>query len=110
MKSTCTLRPPMPPLALMYFAAPRTESTADWNSPGANGLSTSATTAMRMVSAVTPTSVAFGASFDCALAATPPMVTMPAAIRTTIATMLTRFTGSPLLRNVATAYHIVTRS
>ena len=25
MKSTCTLRPPMPPLALMYFAAPFTD-------------------------------------------------------------------------------------
>ncbi len=64
MKSTTSLRPATPPppaLLLRYFAAPFTPSTAPLNSPGANGLSTSAITAMWISVAVTPISVALGA-------------------------------------------------
>ena len=80
----------------MYFAAPFTESTADWNSPGANGLSTSATTAMRISVGVTPTSVALFASL-CALALTVPTVASAAEIASAHAQIVTlsRFTGPP---------------
>src|SRR6516165_979914 len=46
----------------MYFTAPATPSTPPWNKPGAIELSTSATCAMWIVLASTPTSVAVGAS------------------------------------------------
>src|SRR5258706_4295537 len=101
MKSTLTLRPAMPPLALMYLAAPFTESTADWNSPGANGLSTSATTAMRISVGDTPTSVALFALL-WALALTVPTVATAADIASAQAQIatLSRFTGSPLLHGL----------
>ena len=52
MKSTWTLRPPArPPLALTNLANALTPSTDPWNSPGRAALSTSAITAMRIVSA-----------------------------------------------------------
>ena len=62
MKSTTTLRPPSPPLLLMYFPNPRTASREPANAPGASGVSTSAITAIRISVGVTPTSVACGAS------------------------------------------------
>src|SRR6478752_3693523 len=62
MKSTATLRPARPPLALVYLAQPFTPSTEPWKMPGASELSTSATTAMRIVVSLTPTSVAAGFS------------------------------------------------
>src|SRR4051794_27830751 len=97
MKSTFTLRPAIPPVALMYLAAPFTASTADWNRPGANGLSTSATTAMRISVGVTPTSVALLASL-CAPALTVPTVASPAEMTSAHAqnATLSRFTGPPL--------------
>src|SRR4051812_9451274 len=96
MKSTFTLRPAIPPVALMYLAAPFTASTADWNRPGANGLSTSATTAMRIWVGVTPTSVALLASL-CAPALTVPTVASPAEMTSAHAqtATLSRFTGPP---------------
>ena len=60
MKSTWSCRPAMPPSALIIFTAPRTLSTELWNRPGDRGVSTSAISAMRMVHAVTPISVATG--------------------------------------------------
>ncbi len=61
MKSTCTLRPPAtPPLALTNLANALTPSTDPWNRPGRAALSTSAITAMRIVSAVTPISPVAG--------------------------------------------------
>jgi hypothetical protein len=60
-------------------------------------LSTSATTAIRISVAVTPISVAFGASFYCAPAVVAPVATTPAVIRTMSAMTLGRFTGSPLV-------------
>ena len=63
MKSTCTLRPPIPPLALTYLPQPWTPSTMPLSTPGAIGLSTSATTATLMVLAVTPTSLVVLASW-----------------------------------------------
>ena len=42
----------------MYLAKPSTASRDPWKSPGAAGVSTSAITAIRIVVAVTPTSVA----------------------------------------------------
>ena len=65
MKSTTTLRPAIPPppaLLLRYLAPAFTPSTMPWNRPGTNGLSTSASTAMWISVALTPTSVAFGFS------------------------------------------------
>ena len=62
MKSTTSLRPPIPPLALMYLTAPFTPSTPSWNSPGAKELSTSATVAMWISFAVTPISESVGFS------------------------------------------------
>ena len=76
MKSTCTLRPAIPPLALTYFPQPLTPSTMPWSTPGTIELSTSATTATLMVLAVTPTSLA-ALDFDCARAGAP--VSVPAA-------------------------------
>ena len=46
----------------MYLAAARTPSTEPWNNPGRAALSTSAITAIRMVSGVTPISLAAGCS------------------------------------------------
>ena len=54
-------------LLLRYLAAARTPSTAPLKSPGASGVSTSASTAMWISVALMPTSVAFGFSLlDCA--------------------------------------------
>ena len=63
MKSTCTFRPASPPCALMYLPHACTASAAALNRPGASGVFTSAMTAIRIVVAVTPTSVALGFSF-----------------------------------------------
>src|SRR4029079_8951507 len=63
MKSATILRPPIPPppaFELRYAAAPVAPSTTPWNSPGWNGLSTSAGTATWISLAVMPTSVAVG--------------------------------------------------
>ena len=49
-----------PAVLVDVVAKPRTAATGPANSPGCNGLSTSATTAMRIVVAVTPTSVGWG--------------------------------------------------
>ncbi len=49
-------------MALTYFAQPFTPSTEPWKMPGASGVSTSATTAIRISLSVTPTSVAVGFS------------------------------------------------
>ena len=57
MKSTLTLRPPIPPLAFTYLPHPWTPLTMPSSTFGAIGLSTSATTATLMVLAVTPTSL-----------------------------------------------------
>ena len=93
MKSTTSLRPAIPPppaLLLMYFAAPCTPSTTPWKRPGEKGLSTSATTAIRISVAVTPISVALGAgAFVCAdtgIAATAPTVRVMAPTNPTTAT------------------------
>src|SRR6266540_2875844 len=57
MKSTSTLRPASLPWPLMYFAKACTPLTMPWNRPGRAGLSTSAITAILIVSAVTPISL-----------------------------------------------------
>jgi len=57
MKSTLTLRPPIPPLAFTYLPHPWTPLTMPSSTFGAIGLSTSATTATLMVLALTPTSL-----------------------------------------------------
>src|SRR5262245_22198254 len=57
MKSPCTLRPANWPWPFWYFAKARTPLTTPWNAPGRTGLSTSAITAIRIVSAVTPISL-----------------------------------------------------
>ena len=63
MKSTWIFRPPAtPPESLMNLAAARTPLTDPWNNPGRAALSTSAITAIRMVSGVTPISLAAGCS------------------------------------------------
>src|SRR6516164_3194587 len=56
-KSTTTLRPASPPLALTSVAHCLTAFTDFWNSPGTSALFTSATMATWMVLAVSPTSV-----------------------------------------------------
>ena len=56
MKSTLTLRPARPPCALMYLAKPLNPSTTPWNSPGASGVSTSASTAILISFGVMPMS------------------------------------------------------
>ncbi len=56
MKSTVSVRPATPPLAFTYFAPACAPSTTPLNTFGAIELSTSATTAMLMVFAVTPIS------------------------------------------------------
>jgi hypothetical protein len=56
MKSTTSLRPARPPWALMYFAKPFTAAGTLANRPGSSVFSTSATTAMRIVVGVMPTS------------------------------------------------------
>ncbi len=95
MKSTFSLRPATPPVALISFTAAFTPSTAPWNKPGLNGLSMSATTAMRISSLVTPTSVA------PSLAVVPPNAGVPAASAparasaTTTVITIVRFTASP---------------
>ena len=71
MKSTTTLRPASPPLPLMYLPKPMTASREPANAPGASGVSTSAITAMRISSALTPTSVACGASLGVLAAPAP---------------------------------------
>ena len=71
MKSTWILRPPMPPLALAYFPYPFTPSTMPCSTPGTIGLSTSSTTAMRIVVGVIPTSLAVLPDLDCASAGAP---------------------------------------
>ena len=68
MKSTTTLRPAMPPSWLTVGAHAFTASAPDLKRPGTTGLSTSATTAMRISESVIPTSLAFG--FCCAPAGT----------------------------------------
>src|SRR6516162_7641817 len=56
-KSTTTLRPASPPLALTSLAHWLTAFTDFWNSPGTSALFTSATMATWIVVAVSPTSV-----------------------------------------------------
>src|SRR6516165_4460493 len=56
-KSTTTLRPASPPLALTSLAHSLTAFTDFWNSPGTSALFTSAIMATWMVLAVSPTSV-----------------------------------------------------
>ena len=56
-KSTTTLRPASPPLALTSVAQALTAFTDFWNSPGTSGLFTSAIRPTLMVVAVSPTSV-----------------------------------------------------
>src|SRR6266567_8938425 len=56
-KSTTTLRPARPPLALTSFAHALTAFTESWNRPGTSGLFTSASMATRMVVAVSPMSL-----------------------------------------------------
>ncbi len=86
MKSTCTLRPAIPPFALTYFPQPLTPSTMPWSTPGTIELSTSATTATLMVLAVTPTSLA-ALGFDCARAGAPLSAPAPSASTRTIPTV-----------------------
>ena len=69
MKSTWIFRPPIPPVALMYLPAACVPSTMPWSTPGTIGLSTSVTTAIRIVVGLTPTSVAL---FEFAAFSTPP--------------------------------------
>ena len=57
MKSTWTLRPASLPWPFWYFAKACTPLTIPWNRPGRAGLSTSAITAILIVSAVTPISL-----------------------------------------------------
>ena len=93
MKSTWTLRPPIPPLAFTYLPHPWTPSTMPFRTPGAKVLSTSAMTATLTVLASTPTSVL---PLAWALAGTPisavPRTTMTA---TTPVTDDLRMTFSP---------------
>src|SRR3954451_5263294 len=70
-KSTCTLRPAMPPVALTYLPHPWTPSTMPCNTFGTIGLSTSVMIAMRMVLSDTPTSLWELPEFDCASAGVP---------------------------------------
>ncbi len=96
-KSTTTLRPASPPFALTYLAQPFTPSTEPWNTPGASGVSTSATTAIRISLSVTPISVAVGLSPPelCATAA----AAVAVMASTTVATSAIQrvcFTRSPL--------------
>ena len=58
MNSTTSLRPAMPPSWFTYLANARTASTGPAKKPGRSWLSTSATTAMRISSAVIPMSEA----------------------------------------------------
>jgi hypothetical protein len=97
MKSTWTLRPARPPLSLTNLANARTPFTEPWNSPGRAALSTSAITAMRMVSAVTPISPVAGC---CCCGRAPAVVgtsapTSPSA--TTSTTQRGPFTVPPLI-------------
>ncbi len=98
MKSTFSLRPATPPLAFTDFTAALTPSTVPWKRPGLSGLSTSATTAMRISSAVTPMSLsatALAAAFDCA-ATGPARVATPASARHHAVPRITkRFMGLP---------------
>ena len=57
MKSTFSVRPATPPLALTNLAPACAPSTMPLNTFGASELSTSAMTAMEMVLAVTPISL-----------------------------------------------------
>jgi hypothetical protein len=97
-KSTTTLRPatPPPPAVLLRYLAPaRTPSTIPWNSPGTNGLSTSASTAMCTSVGETPTSEAFGFSLlDCAVAGTAATATR-AAVATNAVRMVWRVVMFP---------------
>jgi hypothetical protein len=70
-KSTTTLRPASPPLALTMSAHALTAFTDFWNSPGCTGVFTSAIMATRMVVAVIPTSLAGAAEPDGAADADP---------------------------------------
>ncbi len=98
MKSTTTLRPASPPWALVYFAQPFTPSTEPWNRPGDSGVSTSATTAMRIVVGVTPTSLAVFAVVVVAAEATDATPLVAARAQATVMTTAiqrTCFTWSP---------------
>src|SRR5438552_387785 len=102
MKSTCTLRPARPPRPLMNFANALTPLTTPWNRPGRTGLSTSAITAMRIVSLLTPTSESCS-GWDCRGAATAPDGTsaaVPAASATMSTTQRVRLTGPPVVAPV----------
>src|SRR5689334_3117959 len=81
----------------MYWAAALTPSTAPLKRPGANGLSTSAATAMCTSVGVTPTSMACGFSDpDCAAAGTTTAVA--SALTTTPTAMTFRIlTRTPLI-------------
>ena len=109
MKSTTSLRPAMPPCALMYLAKPWTPATEPANRPGSTGTSTSATTAIRIVVGVTPTSVALSAppplDWAPALLMPSPAASMPttAAIATHRPIFIQFPPSSPLLR--ARAWH-----
>ena len=95
MKSTASLRPATPPWELMYWTAALTPFTPPWNRPGANGLFTSATTAMRISRPVTPMSVAFAAAADCAEAGAPTASTAPAARLSVVTSTARRLMISP---------------
>ena len=80
----------------MYFAQPFTPSTEPWKMPGDSGVSTSATTAMRIVVGVTPTSVAVGFVVAAEAAdATPVVAAMAQATVMTTAIQRACFTESP---------------
>src|SRR4029450_10954527 len=72
MKSTCTLRPASLPWPFWYLANACTPLTTAWDAPGRTGVSTSAITAIRIVSAVTPISLSGDPpGWFCARAAPP---------------------------------------
>ena len=61
----------MPPFALTYLPKARSASWLPWNRPGATDAPTSAITSIVILSAVTPTSVAFGVSFEQSIPGVP---------------------------------------